>query len=106
MSLLGEPGFGWVIGLVKGCTFFPQASTNHPVLHLVNYDIGFGNDTQSFARNTVHSANRQRIICKCLRWFILAFIRFRGGFGRSCDVKIPSHQRGSLLGEQCFVVRH
>ena len=52
MSLLGEPGFGWVIGLVKGCTFFPQANTNHPVLHLVNYDIGFGNDTQSFARNT------------------------------------------------------
>ena len=52
MSLLSEPGFGWVIGLVKGCTLFFQANTNHPVLHLVNYDIGFGNDTQSFARNT------------------------------------------------------
>ena len=37
----------------QGMHFFCQANTNHPVLHLVNYDIGLGNDTQGFARNTV-----------------------------------------------------
>ena len=43
---------GGLSGWSRDALFF-QANTNHPVLHLVNYDIGFGNDTQSFARNTV-----------------------------------------------------
>ena len=52
MSLLGESALGGLSGWSRDALFF-QANTNHPVLHLVNYDIGFGIDAQSFARNTV-----------------------------------------------------